>query len=283
MSAQRVETGNAPAAPRPMIVQTWRTLRRVSWRSWRVWQRDLDVYRTTWLVNFLPPLLEPVLYVLSFGIGMGSLIGFVIYRGSELPYLDFMVPGVISVAIMFWAYFETTYSSFVRMYYQRTFDAIVATPLLIEDVIAGEWLWGATKSVFAGTVMLFMMSVFRLIDWPLGLLVIPLAALGGLLFSALGLITTAICPKIDTFNVPIFLLIFPMFLFSGTFFPLDVLPAWAGYIAWGLPLTHVTFLVRGACLGDLPVEAWRSVAYLIVATPVTFALALTLMRKRLVK
>ena len=288
MSAERVHrpapTSATETEPsRTVLAETWRMTQRVSSRSWRVWQRDLDVYRTTWLVNFLPPLLEPVLYVLSFGIGMGSLIGYVVYQGHELPYLNFMVPGVISVAIMFWAYFETTYSSFVRMYYQRTFDAIVATPLLIEDVIAGEWLWGATKSVFAGAVMLLIMSAFRLIDWPMGALVIPLAALGGLLFSALGLITTAICPKIDTFNVPIFLLIFPMFLFSGTFFPLDVLPEWARYVAWTLPLTHVSFLVRGACLGNLPVEALRSVAYLVLATPLTFTLALALMRKRLVK
>ena len=126
----------------------------VSGRAWRVWQRDLDVYRTTWLVNFLPPLLEPVLYVLAFGLGLGSLIEEVSYLGRTIRYLPFMVPGVISVAIMFWAYFETTYSSFVRMYYQRTFDAILATPLLVEDVIAGEWLWGATKSVLAATVML---------------------------------------------------------------------------------------------------------------------------------
>ena len=112
----------------------------VSRLSWRVWQRDLDVYLTTWRTNFLPPLLEPVLYVLAFGLGLGSLIGEVTYQGRVVPYLEFMAPGVVSVAIMFWAYFETTYSSFVRMYFQRTFDAIIATPLLVEDVI-----WGRTR------------------------------------------------------------------------------------------------------------------------------------------
>lgn len=258
-------------------------LGRVSSRSWRVWQRDFDVYRTTWLVNFLPPLLEPVLYVLSFGIGMGSLIGVVVYEDRELPYLRFMVPGVISVAVMFWAYFETTYSSFVRMYYQRTFDAILATPLLIEDVIAGEWLWGATKSVIASTVMLAIMGIFGLVEFPLALTVPLLGALGGLLFAALGLITTAVCPKIDTFNVPNFLFIFPMFLFSGTFFPLDVLPDWARIVAWALPLTHVSYLVRGACLGTLSPEGWPSLAYLALVTPVAFATAMTLMRRRMVR
>ena len=99
----------------------------VSWAAWRVWQRDVDVYRTTWYYNLLPPLLEPVLYVVAFGLGLGSLIGTVTYLDREMSYLSFMVPGVISVAIMFWAYFENTYASFVRMYYQRTFEAIVAS------------------------------------------------------------------------------------------------------------------------------------------------------------
>jgi len=258
-------------------------LRNVSRRSWRVWQRDLEVYATTWKTNFLPPLLEPVLYILAFGVGMGSLIGTVQYFGVEMPYLEFMVPGVLAVAIMFWSYFETTYSSFIRMYYQKTFEAICTTPLLVEDVIAGEWLWGATKSVLAATLMLFAVSFFGLLEWPHALWVLPLAALGGLLFSAAGLITTALSPTIETFNVPIFLGIFPMFLFSGTFFPIDVLPEWARVLALGLPLTHVSLLVRGACLGAAPPGAWISVAYLAAVTPLAMWLAFRLMKRRLVK
>jgi lipooligosaccharide transport system permease protein len=267
-----------------MSSTTWHEVfRNVSRRSWRVWQRDVDVYRTTWLVNFIPPLLEPVFYVLAFGLGLGSLIREVSYVGSSISYLRFMVPGVIAVAIMFWAYFETTYASFVRMYYQRTFDAIVATPLLVEDVIAGEWLWGATKSLMAATIMLGVMTAFGLVVWPAAALVIPLSVLGGLMFSALGLITTAISPKIDFFNVPIFVLVFPMFLFSGTFFPVDILPPWAFAIALILPLTHVSFLVRGACLGAAPPYWWLSFAYLVVVTAVSTGLALVLMRRRLVR
>ena len=104
----------------------------------------------------------------------------------------------------------------------------------------------------AATIMLVMMGLFGLIVWPWCLLVIPLSIIGGLLFSALGLITTALCPKIDMFNLPIFVLVFPMFLFSGTFFPVDILPIWAFWVALALPLTHVSFLVRGACLGVAP-------------------------------
>jgi lipooligosaccharide transport system permease protein len=258
-------------------------LRNVSNRAWLVWRRNLEVYATTWKTNFLPPLLEPVLYILAFGVGMGSLIGSVRYFGAEMPYLEFMVPGIVAVAIMFWSYFETTYSSFIRMYYQKTFEAIVTTPLLVEDVIAGEWLWGATKSVLAAFLMMIAVGAFGLLSWPDALLVLPLAMLGGLLFSALGLITTAVSPTIEMFNVPTFLVIFPMFLFSGTFFPIDVLPAWARGIAAALPLTHVSLLVRGACLGDAPPGAWGSVLYLAMATPVVAWIAFRLMKRRLVK
>ena len=255
----------------------------ISPRVFRVWQRNADVFRATILVNFIPPLLEPALYILAFGYGLGSLVKLVTYQGHPLPYLRFMVPGVISVAVMFWAYFETTYTSFVRMYYQRTFDAMVATPLLVEDVIAGEWLWGATKSVAASTIMLGMVTAFGLVRWPEGVLVIPLALLGGLLFSALGLITTAIVPQIDSFNIASFVFIFPMFLFSGTFFPVDILPHWAMKVALALPLTHVSYLIRGACLGARPPHLIGSLAYVVGMTVIAAALAVILMRRRLVK
>jgi lipooligosaccharide transport system permease protein len=257
--------------------------RNISWRAFRVWQRNGEVFRATILVNFIPPMFEPIFYVLAFGVGLGSLVKTVEYQGRTLGYLPFMVPGVVSVAIMFQAFFETTYSSFVRMYYQRTFDAITATPLLVEDVIAGEWLWGATKSLAAAAIMLIVLSVFGLVAWPTALWVLPLALVGGLLFSALGLVTTALVPQIDSFNIAIFILIFPMFLFSGTFFPIDVLPGWAMRIAQVLPLTHVASLLRGACLGWRPPHLGLSVGYMLGLTVVASGAAVILMRRRLVK
>jgi lipooligosaccharide transport system permease protein len=260
-----------------------RTMGNVSSRCLRVWQRDMDVYRTTWKTNFLPPLLEPVFYVLAFGLGLGSMIGQVHYQDRLVAYLRFMAPGVVAVAIMFWAFFETTYSSFVRMYYQKTFDAIIATPLLVEDVIAGELLWGTTKAIIASGLMVAVLSAFGLVKYPIGLIVIPIGLIGGLLFSSCGLIATALVPTIDTFNFPIFLFVFPMFMFSGTFFPVDILPVWARVVAWCLPLTHVAFLVRGAFLGWFPRWWVWNVAYLVILAPTCAILALALMKRRLIK
>lgn len=256
--------------------------RHLSGRAWRVWQRDFDVYLTAWKTEFLPPLAEPILYVFSFGFGLGALLREITYQGRTLSYLAFMAPGIVAMAIMFWAFFETTYSSFVRMYYQRTFDAILATPLLVEDVILGEMLWGTTKAVIAATIMLGVLSALGLTAFPSSLWVVPIAVVAGLLFAALGLVTTALTRIISQFNVPIFVLIMPMFTFGGTFFPVDVLPGWAQAIAWCLPLTHVSFLVRAAVLGWWHPGIVASVLYIASAALALACAALVLMKRRLI-
>ena len=157
------------------------------------------------------------------------------------------------------------------------------TPLLVEDVIAGELLWGATKAFVAGTIMLCMLTLFELPVWPSAFWVLPVAALGGLLFSSVGIIVTALSPKIEAFNLPVFLLIFPMFLFSGTFFPLSQLPAWAHQLTHLLPLTHVCALIRGAFLNLLPQDLGVHVIYLLFVTMALCWLAIRLMHRRLVK
>jgi len=257
-------------------------IRNISWRSTRVWRRNVDVFLVTLPVEGLPAIVEPVLYLTAFGFGLGRLIGAVPYQGQAIPYLRFLAPGTIAVAILFWSYFEMTYSSFIRMYYQKTFDAILATPLLVEDVIVGEMLFAGTKSVLAAAVMLSVISAFGLVSWPTGFLVLPIAALAGLFFAGVGLVVTSVVKNISHFNVPMSLFILPMFTFGGTFFPMDVLPSWAHPIAWCLPLTHVSLLVRAATLGIASPMAGVSVAYLTIGALLFGTLALYRMKRRLV-
>lgn len=259
--------------------EIWNNL---SLRAIRVWQRDADVYLTTWKTEFLPPLFEPILYVFAFGLGLGKLIHEVRYEGRSLGYLQFMAPGIIAIAIMFWAFFETTFSSYVRMYYQKTYDAILATPLLVEDVIAGEILWATTKAMIAATIMLGVLAALGLVAWPTGVLVIPIAAFGGLLFASLGLVMTSTVKTISQFNVPIFVIIMPMFMFGGTFFPVDILPPWALAVAWCLPLTHISLLTRAAVLGWPHPYLWSSALYIVLASLGLAAFALWRMKRRLV-
>lgn len=260
-----------------------RALGDVSYRFVRVWQRDLTVYRKTWKIGFIPPLLEPLFYLVAFGAGLGSLVTAIPFEGETVSYIRFIAPALVAVTITYNAFFENTYASYVRMYYQKTFDAILATPLSLEDVILGEIAWGATKSVIAAVLMLAVLTPFGLIGMPHGLLIIPLAALGGLVFGAVGMLFTGLVPNIEVFNLPVFLFITPMFLFSGTFFPLDGLPLWAQRVALAFPLTHLVVPVRALAFGHASAGLLWHVVYLAALAAVCTPLAVGRMRKRLIK
>jgi lipooligosaccharide transport system permease protein len=252
-------------------------------RFFRVWQRNLTVYRKIWLVSFIPPILEPVLYLLAFGIGLSALVGQVQYLGEAVSYVDFIAPALLAINMMYNAFFENTYASFVRMYYQKTFDAMLATPLSLEEVITGEIVWGATKSVLASAIMMGVISLFGLIQYPHGLLILPLAFLGGLAFGAAGMCFTAVLPSIEMFNLPVFLFISPMFLFSGTFFPVEGLPVWVQWLALLFPLTHLVELTRSLAFGQLRGDLLWHVAYLGAFCLVFFPVAIWKMKQRLIK
>jgi lipooligosaccharide transport system permease protein len=255
---------------------------RLSKRFIRVWQRNLTVYQRIWKVVFLPPLLEPIFYLVAFGVGLSILVGTVNYHGSEVSYIRFIAPALMAIAIMQNAFFETTYASFVRMYYQKTFDATMATPLCLEEIMTGEIVWGATKAVMATVIMQGVISLFGLIAYPQGLLIIPLAFLGGMAFAAIGLFFTGTVRAIEAFNLPIFLFVTPMFLFSGTFFPLENLPPWAQSFAVFFPLTHLVKLTRSLSFGYMEPGLLWSVGYLLLFSALFVPLAISRMRKRLV-
>jgi lipooligosaccharide transport system permease protein len=255
----------------------------ISKRFFRVWQRNLTVYRETWKINFLPPLLEPLFYLLAFGVGLSALVGRVNHHGVEVSYIRFIAPALIAINMMYNAFFENTYASFVRMYYQKTFDAMMATPLFLEEIVTGEIIWGATKSLIATVVMFGVISLFGLIDSPYGLLVIPLGFLGGIALGSIAMFFTGIVKTIELFNLPIFLFITPMFLFSGTFFPIENLPGWAQRLALLFPLTHLVRMTRSLCFGVIDSGLLWSFLYLLVFTLTFFPLALLKMHRRLIK
>jgi len=252
---------------------------RLTSRTWRVWQRNRFVFVRTFRVNFLPPLLEPLLYLLSLGYGLGVFVNQI----NGIPYPEYIAPALLAISIMNAAFFETTYSSYVRMYFQKTFDAIIATPLSIEEVITGEILWGATRSLVNASIMLPVLVVFRVVDLPLSLAILPFALLAGFLFAAIGMCFTALTPNIETLNLPTFLFITPMFLFTGTFFPLSILPKAIQVIAYFfLPLTHVVLICRMLTLSQVTPQILTSLAWITVVAALAFVLAVNLMKKRLI-
>lgn len=254
----------------------------ISWRFIRVWHRNLVVYRKIWKINFLPPLLEPLFYLLAFGLGLSSLIGQMAYAGRQISYVAYIAPALLAINMMYNAFFETTYASFVRMYYQKTFDAMMTTPLSLGEVITAEIVWGATKSTIGTVLMLAVISGFGLITYPCGLLIIPLSFLGGIAFGSVGMIFTGLVASIDMFNLPVFLFITPMFLFSGTFFPIATLPHWAQQVALFLPLTHLVEFTRQISLGVVSVKLLWETGYLVLFSMISFPLAILAMHRRLV-
>ena len=255
------------------------SLPRISKRAWKVWHRNLVGFLRTWKVNFFPPLVEAFLYLFAIGMGIGTYVKDI----GGIPYINFIAPAILAIAVMNSAFFECTYGSYVRMYYQKSFDAMIATPLSIEDVIAGELLWGATRSVIYVIIMLPVLAAFGVISFPASLLVIPLAFLGGLMFAGIAMCFTAITPSIDTLNYPSFLLITPMMLFSGTFFPLTLLPVLFQDIALAvLPLTHLVAVMRMLTLPAISGLLILHVIWITLVTAIFCIISINLMRKRLI-
>ncbi len=216
----------------------------ISFRFRHVWFRNLTTYRRIWKVNFLVPLLEPAFYIVAFGLGFSALIGDVEYAGLKLEYTRFMAPALVATACMWNSFFETTYASFVRMYYQKTFHGILAAPVSLEEIIVAEIVWAASKAAAGVALMLAVLIPIGYAIFPDALVCIPLAFLGGLAFASAGMFFTGIIPTIDMFNLPTFLFITPMFLFSGTFFPMEGIPGWAGMFSLIFPLYHLVELTR---------------------------------------
>ena len=247
-------------------------------RAVRVWQRHATVYTKLYKSSIALNFVEPVLYLAAMGLGLGAFVKEI----DGVPYVKFIAPGIIASSSMFAAIYECTYGTFVRMTFQKTFDAILATPVNLDDLVAGELMWGATKSVLYGTIIIIVISLFRLVDSPLIVFSVPLLFISGLIFAEISVIFVAIIPGIDSFNYFYTLLMTPMFLFSGIFFPLDNLPPIVSKIAFFTPLYHLVNICRGLSMGRVAASLWDIVWLLVVAVllaPYPFRL----MRRRILK
>ena len=248
-------------------------------KAWRLWQRDASIYRRTYKMNVLPNFFEPFLYLLAMGIGLGAYLA----RVRGVRYIDFIAPGLAAVSAMYGASFEVTFNAFVKMQFGKIYDAVMATPLTIEDVALGELLWGTTRALIYGTIFVAIASLFGVVHSWLAVFS-PLAiALIGMMFSVIGLTFTAAIPLIDYFSYYWTMFLTPMFLFSGIFFPFDQLPGWVETAAWFTPLYHAVNLMRALILTGDPGAAASAALWIVAVTAGLFVLPLNLLRRRLVK
>jgi lipooligosaccharide transport system permease protein len=247
-------------------------------KAFRVWQRNFTVYTKLYKSSIAFNFIEPVLYLVALGLGLGGFVKEI----HGVPYIKFIAPGLIASSSMFAAASECTYGTYIRMTYQKTFDAILATPVHINDLIAGEMMWGATKSVFYGSVIMLVIALFGLTDSPAVTLVIPVLFVSGIIFAEISVITTALVPGIDSFSYFFTLVLTPSFLFSGIFFPLDTLPPIIAKLAFFTPLYHLVNTCRAFSSGSLYIVLW-DVVWLVVVAGLLAPYPFRLMRRRMIK
>jgi lipooligosaccharide transport system permease protein len=251
-----------------------------AWGVYSVWRRHAKVYQRTWLVNCLPPVSEPIIYLVAFGYGLTPLVGNVPYGGQEVAYLTFIAPAMIAVGILFQSFFEGAYSSFIRLNFQRTWQALLTAPLSFAEVFLGDWLWAATKGMIAGGLTGIVAVIWGLYAASDLLLALPLMFLGSLLFGAMGLLTAGIVRQIDQVNVPIFLIIIPMFTLCGTYFPRSTLPPFLRGIAGILPFASLVDLLRFPL--EIPSLWWLNLLWLLGLTALFATLAVRTIYPKLV-
>jgi len=242
-----------------------------------VWRRNILVWRKLLVPAILMNFGEPVIYLLGLGFGLGRFVGDM----GGLPYLAFLASGVIASSSMTTASFEGMYSVFTRMVPQKTYEAILATPLEVDDIMAGEMLWCANKALFSGTAILVVATLLGVVhDWQ-ALLALPVVFLIGLCFAGPALIMSALAGSYDFFSYYFVLVVTPMFILCGVFYPVDTLPeAVHGVVQW-LPLTHGVYLTRGLVAGTELTQPWLHVAVLLGYALVSYVIAVALVRRKL--
>ena len=252
-------------------------LPRLSLRFAHIWRRNRLVWRKLAIPSMLGNLADPMLYMLGLGYGLGAMLPEV----GGTSYIAFLAAGTVCSSTMMSASFESMYSSFSRMHVQRTWDAIMNAPVMLEDVVLGEAVWAASKAFLSGAAVLLVATALGLVASPLALWVLPLILLTGLTFAGLGLVMTSLSPSYDFFMYYFTLAITPMMLASGVFFPIEQLPGWLQGAATALPLTHAVALARPLMSGTVPEETALHLLVLVAYAIAGLYAALLLARKRL--
>jgi len=226
-----------------------------------VWKRNAAMYARTWKSNLLPNFFEPIFYLVSVGIGVGAYV----QTMGGLRYVEFLAPGLVCVAAMNGASFEATYNFYIRLSFEKAYDAMLTTPIESDDVLLGETAWAVTRAMIYGTCFFAIVALAGLAPMPGALAVVPVIALTGLLFAALGFAFCVRAPGIEMFSYYFTMFLTPLFLFSDVFFPLSerLTPLWQ-WVAEILPLVHPVRLARAAFHGGVSglLIAW-DVVYIV--------------------
>jgi lipooligosaccharide transport system permease protein len=253
------------------------------WRSRRLVERNIMVYRHQWII-ILSGVFEPIFYLLGIGLGLGGIVREVpLSDGRVVAYAAFVAPALVATAAMNGAVFETIFNVFFKLNYAKTYEGVLATPMGITEIAIGEMLWALMRAALYAVAMYVIMLFAGLVLSPLGILMVPAALLVAAAFAAAGLAGTSYLRTVNDFDVPMGLIVMPMFLFSGTFFPIDIYPLPIQIFMELTPLYHAISLIRGLSTGLLGFAQLWDFVYLVGFFAICLWIAMRQMERKLIK
>ncbi len=250
-------------------------------RAWKLVQRNALAYKRYWIA-FVTGFFELVFYLLAVGFGVGQFINGVDYRWVTIDYKTFLAPGLLAAATLNGAVFDGFFSPFFKLNWMKTYDGIVTTPISIPDIAVGEITWALMRGTIYGTGFLVVIAVLGLIESAWAVLALPAVMLSSGALSSGAMVLTSVTKQISSLEKVMTLVVIPLFLFSGTFYPLSVYPDWLQPVIQVSPLYHSAELLRNLTTGLVGAQTVVHVLYLGVFFAIAATVAVNLMRRRLV-
>ena len=272
MSAAR-----APATQPPPVVDAPISTR----RALKLVRRNILAYKHYWIA-FITGFFEPIFYLAAVGFGVGQFIGTVSFGSAQIDYPTFLAPGLLATATLNGAVFDGFFSPFFKLNWMKTYDGIVTTPVSIPDIALGEIIWALIRGTIYGAGFLIVILVLGLMESPWGVLALPGVMLSAAALSAGAMVLTGITQQISSLEKVMTLVVIPLFLFSGTFYPLTVYPGWLQPVVQATPLYHSATMLRSLTTGQVDVGILWHVGYLVAFFAIAGTVAIKLMRKRLI-
>jgi lipooligosaccharide transport system permease protein len=250
-------------------------------RALKLFHRNLLAYKHYW-VAFISGFFEPFFYLVAVGFGVGQFVETVPYGNGELEYAVFLAPGLLAAATLNGAVFDGFFSPFFKLNWMRTYEGIFTSPVGIADIAVGEILWALMRGTIYGAGFLIVMLALGLFHSAWALLALPAVMLSAGALSAGAMVVTGVTKEISSLEKVMTLIVFPLFLFSGTFFPVSLYPSYLRPVVMATPLFHSASLLRDLTTGLVTTGTVGHVAYLAVMFVVAAGLAVRLMNRRLI-
>ncbi len=247
-------------------------------RIYSVWYRHILVYVKNLFSNGIPPFLEPLLFLLGVGLGLGSFVGEI----NGIPYITFLAAGIIAPPAMFTAAYECTFGTFIRLEFDKVYDGMIAASITVKDLFIGEILFAGTKGLFFSFAVLSVLSIFGLIESPMAFFTVFVGFFTGIMFAVLSLLVTSFVNNINHFNFYFTGFITPSFFLSGIVFPLNTLPKYVEMFAQIFPLVHSVNLMRAFCFNKFEISLIGDILYIMIFVLVIGYAAISRLKQRII-